>query len=219
MVQDKTAVLQQARQFVQAELGGDSSGHDWRHVERVAVMAVRLAKETGADVFICELAALLHDLADEKLYASKERRLEELASWLEQRGLEAEAVKHILDILSTMSFAGGQQPPVTTLEAQVVQDADRLDAMGAIGIARTFAYGGWKGHAIYDPERPPRSPEELTQEAYRSGRTTAVNHFYEKLLRLRDRMNTDAARRLAGERHRFMEMYLEQLYREMDGKL
>lgn len=207
--------LDQTRQYVREQLENDSSGHDWWHIARVTKLAKRLAEEEKADLFICELAALLHDVADEKLNSSAEAGLAKVRAWMTDLQVESPAIEHVMEIISTISFKGGQQPPVTSKEAQVVQDADRLDALGAIGIARTFAYAGWKGHAIYDPNLPYRT--ELTHEAYRNGATSAVNHFYEKLLLLKERMNTPSGRALAESRHQVMEQYLAQFYAEWEG--
>ncbi|MFH5182324.1 HD domain-containing protein [Paenibacillus sp. TAB 01] len=207
--------LDEARHYVREQLGQDSSGHDWWHIVRVTNTAKRLAAEEQADGFVCELAALLHDVADEKLNDSAEAGLDKVRTWMTGQQIEPVVLEHVMEIIGTISFKGGNQPPVTTKEAQVVQDADRLDALGAIGIARTFAYAGWKGHAIYDPELPYR--EQLTPESYRSGATSAVNHFYEKLLLLKGRMNTRSGKALAESRHRVMEAYLKQFYAEWEG--
>jgi uncharacterized protein len=213
---DKQALIKEATVFVRQMLEDDASGHDWRHIERVTRTAQLLAQQEGADEFICQLAALLHDVADEKLNTSEEAGLSKVSGWLTAQGVDSEVMKHVMQIVSTISYKGGNNPPVATKEAQVVQDADRLDALGAIGIARTFAYAGWKGSLIYDPDQPFR--QELTHEQYRSGKSTAINHFYEKLLKLKDLMNTESGRRAADKRHRFMEQYLEQFYLEWDGR-
>lgn len=213
---NREAILEQARIYVRQELERDSSGHDWWHIVRVAGMAKRLAAGERADVFVCELAATLHDVADEKLNPSKEAGLRKVESWLESAAVRPEDRMHVMDIISTMSYGGGQGKPMRTPEGRVVQDADRLDAIGAIGVARTFAYGGWKGTPMHNPELPPR--ERMTAEQYRNEESTAVNHFYEKLLKLKVLMNTDTARAVAEERHRFMEQFLEQFYREWDAE-
>ncbi|MCZ8515709.1 HD domain-containing protein [Paenibacillus filicis] len=209
-------VLEQAKSFAKVELGGDSSGHDWWHVARVAAMAVKLAQLEGADAAVCELAALLHDVADEKLNESKEAGLAKVEGWLLRQGVEASVWSHVLDIISTMSYGGGGGQPMRTLEGRIVQDADRLDALGAVGIARTFAYSGWKGQAMHDPELAVR--ETMTAEEYRKGKSTAVNHFYEKLLKLKDLMNTEAARAVAEERHMVMERFLKAFYAEWSAE-
>lgn len=210
-------ILQATEAFVRETLAGEASGHDWWHIVRVRNMARTLATEEGADVFLCELAALLHDVADEKIAGSEAAGLAQVKDWLERQSVSADDTAYILDILRTMSFKSylaGQQ--TTSLEGQIVQDADRLDALGAIGIARTMAYSGNKGRLIHDPEKAAR--EELTVANYRSGEDTAILHFYEKLLKLKDLMNTETARKMAQERHDFMEQYLAQFYAEWDGK-
>ena len=216
MVEQQRKVLEEAEVYVKRKLEKDSSGHDWWHIYRVVQTVKTIAAEEGADVFTCELAALLHDVADEKLNDDPAAAQRELEAWLAASGVEEERAAHVLEIIATMSFKGGQRKPMRTLEGKVVQDADRIDALGAVGIARTFAYSGWKGRPIHDPSVPVR--EHMTAEEYRSGKDTAVNHFYEKLFKLKDLMNTEYARKLAEERHRFMEQYLEQFYGEWDGK-
>ncbi|MFD2613117.1 HD domain-containing protein [Paenibacillus gansuensis] len=213
---DQQHILEQARLAVQKKMGDDSSGHDWWHTYRVAETAKTIAAEEHADVFLCELTALLHDMADEKLNDDPEQASRDLYAWMLNTGVELTAVDHVMDIISTMSFKGGNRPPVRTLEGKIVQDADRLDAIGAMGIARVFAYSGWKGRPIHDPRMSPR--EQLTPEQYRNGNDTAINHFYEKLLKLKDLMNTTTGRNMAAERHKFMELYLDQFYAEWEGQ-
>lgn len=199
-------ILDQARLFVRTELQDDSSGHDWWHIVRVTRIAGMLAMTESANEYICELAALLHDIADEKLNDSKEAGMDKVRTWLVEAGVEADDREHVLDIIATMSFGNHSGEPPATLEGRIVQDADRLDALGAIGIARTFAYSGWKGQAIYDPNLESR--DSFTKEEYRNARSTAINHFYEKLLKLKSLMNTEGARILAEERHEVMKRYL-----------
>jgi uncharacterized protein len=203
--------------FVKIELGMDSSGHDWHHIDRVRKNA-RLIwdKEQKGDWFIIEMAALLHDIPDEKLNDTEEAGWAKLDSFLSGLKLESELVNKIKDCIETVSFKGGRVIELNSIEAEIVQDADRLDALGAIGIARTFAFGGKKGHPIFDPEISAR--EEMTLAEYRSGKSSSVNHFYEKLLKLKDKMNTKHAKKLAEERHNFMESFLEQFYSEWNGK-
>ncbi|MDR0269967.1 HD domain-containing protein [Paenibacillus sp.] len=208
---EQSELIKQAEHFVKEELSGEASGHDWWHIERVRNTALDIARKEHADAVVCELAALLHDVADEKLNASKEAGLDKVRAWLREHTADMNLIDHVMDIISTMSYNGGQNSPMKTLEGQVVQDADRLDALGAIGIARTFAYSGAKGHIIHDPEL---SHEVLAQEDYRSNNKTAIYHFYEKLLKLKDLMNTSYARELAEQRHAFMELYLKHFYSE-----
>lgn len=205
-----------AEAFARAELAQDSSGHDWSHIERVRRLAMSLAREEGAEIFICELAALLHDIADYKIAGDDATGQARVRHWLDIHDADDATTERIMSIIATMSFAGGERPPMTTLEGRVVQDADRLDAIGAIGVVRAFAYGATRGRAMYDPDIPPR--ERMSPEDYRSQPSPTINHFYEKLLLLKDRMNTVHARRLAEERHRFMLAFLEQFYAEWEGR-
>ncbi len=176
---------------------GETTGHDYYHIERVVKMAKRIAQEENADLFLVELSAWLHDLGDYKLHNGVDRAAELISGFLLLQGLGSETIKKVLEIVSQVSFSKGNAP--TTLEAKIVQDADRLDALGAIGLARTFAYGGSKQREIYNPE----SPEE-----------TSIQHFYDKLLKLKGLMNTDAAKKLAEERHLFLEQFLERFFAE-----
>ncbi|MHB9059056.1 MAG: HD domain-containing protein [Bacillota bacterium] len=213
---DQNAVLEAARDYARRELKNDHSGHDWWHAERVAATAETIARAEGADEFVCTLAAILHDVADYKVAGSEEGGLARVRAWLEGQGLARPAYDNVLEIISTMSFRGGNRPPMRTLEGRVVQDADRLDAMGAIGIARTFAYGGAHARPIHDPEAAPRAA--MTEAQYRESRSTGINHFHEKLLKLRDLMNTETARKMAQGRHRFMEEYLARFDDEWAGR-
>jgi uncharacterized protein len=212
---DPERVLAAAAAWARAKLAHDSSGHDWWHIDRVVRTARTIAREERADAFVCELAALLHDMADEKLNDDPAAAQRELEAWLAAHVSEVVA-SHVLEIIGTMSFKGGSRPPMRTLEGKVVQDADRLDAIGAVGISRVFAYSGAKHRPIHDPARQPR--ERMTEAEYRSGSGTAINHFYEKLLKLKDLMNTEYGRKLAEERHRFMEAYLDRFYAEWEGR-
>ncbi|MGT2911740.1 HD domain-containing protein [Streptococcus cameli] len=213
----ETAVLQATKDFVKDYLEGEAGGHDWWHIMRVTNMAERLAKEEGANVFLCQMAALLHDLADEKVAKSEEQGLALVQEWLKKQAVPKDQQLHILDIVQHVSYKAGQNDGYSlTLEGKVVQDADRLDALGAIGIARTMAYSGNKGRLIHDPEVPIR--DKMSLEEYRSNYGTAITHFYEKLLRLSDKMQTKTGRTLAKERHAFLENYLQQFFAEWDGK-
>jgi len=210
------SILEAARIFVQEEASKHSDGHDWTHIQRVTALAVRLAWHMGADPFVCELAALLHDVPDEKLNDSLEAGMAKLNTWLDNQALlEPSTREVVVNIISTISYAGGQGAAVDSLEAQVVQDADRLDALGAIGIARTFAFSGARGREMYDPSLPPR--EQMTREEYRNGRSTTINHFYEKLFKLKDLMNTSYGKELAQRRHEYMVQFVEQFKQEWEG--
>lgn len=208
-------IIHLTEKYVYEQLHNDASGHDWWHIVRVTRMARKIAEEEKADLFICEMAALLHDVADEKLNSSEEEGLNKVKDFLHSLEIDQNDSHKIMEIISTISYKGGGQPKVTTLEAMIVQDADRLDAIGAIGIARTLAYGGKKGQLIYDPNITPRTC--MTKEAYRNEQSTSINHFYEKLLKLKDEMNTTYGKQMAEERHLYMENFLKQFMLEWNG--
>ncbi|MGT2741881.1 HD domain-containing protein [Streptococcus plurextorum] len=208
-------ILNHLEEHVASELAFEASGHDWWHIVRVRNLTTTIADKEKADLFICQAAALVHDLSDDKFNASAQAGLDKVALLLTEKGIDDRRKAHILEIISTMSFKGGNGKPMTTLEGQVVQDADRLDAIGAIGIARTMAFSGHKGRLIHDPKRQPR--HHLTAEDYRKGDDTAIMHFYEKLLKLKNLMNTAYAKEIAEQRHSFMEAYLAEFYAEWDG--
>lgn len=210
-------LLRDTEAYVRETLHGDGTGHDWHHVQRVRDVAMRLAAEEGADATVVELAALLHDIADHKFHGGDETIGPRTArAWLERNGVAPETVDHVCDIIASLSFKGAGVPtPMRTVEGAVVQDADRLDALGAIGIARAFAYGGAKGRALHDPEVSPEAHDSF--EAYRKTGGPTLNHFHEKLFLLRDRMNTTSARRMADGRHRFMEDFVTRFLREWNG--
>lgn len=209
-------ILEKAEQLVRSRLEGDSSGHDWWHIVRVRNTTRTIAMEEKADVFLCEMAALLHDMADDKLTDQPEVELANLQLWLASQGLTEVMISDIIQIITTMSFKGGGGQPMVSLEGKIVQDADRLDAIGAIGIARCMAYSGSKGRLIHDPTKQPR--ERLTPDKYRNGQDTAIMHFYEKLLKLKDLMNTDFGRKMAEQRHQYLENFLTEFYAEWDGQ-
>ncbi|RXI97834.1 HD domain-containing protein [Anaerobacillus alkaliphilus] len=208
-------ILIEAEQYVRSILENDSSGHDWWHIHRVRSLARQIAAHEGADIFICELTALLHDVADDKLFENEEERLAELDDWLYKNDVEKDIREQIVAIIKTMSYKGGNNTPVESLEGKIVQDADRLDAIGAIGIARTFAYSGAKGQLMYDPSIAVR--EEMSKEEYRKGQSTAINHFYEKLLKLKSLMNTEYGKQLAEERHQYLEGFLNKFLEEWNA--
>jgi uncharacterized protein len=210
-MKNEAEVIRLAEEFVKRELESDRSGHDWWHIHRVRKLAVEMAKHETADGFVCELAALLHDVADEKLNVTKEAGIHKVRNWLTENVNDAQMIQRVWSIISTMSYNGGTNPPMDTLEGQIVQDADRLDALGAIGVARTFTYAGWKGHVMHNPDLP------FTDTGYRSNDKTAIYHFYEKLLKLKDLMNTKYAKEIAEKRHQFMEAFLQQFYNEWEG--
>ena len=203
--------------YVKAAMSGEGSGHDWWHVYRVWKNTEHICQLEGADGYVVALAALLHDVADHKFHGGDETVGPRVAAeWLQQLDVDGEVIDHVREIIRDLSYKGaGVQTAMRTLEGQVVQDADRLDAIGAIGIARAFAYGGHKGREIYNPDVPPVMHDSF--EAYKTSSAPSLNHFYEKLLLLKDRMNTPTARAIAEQRHRFMELYLERFLAEWDG--
>ncbi|SDZ41645.1 uncharacterized protein SAMN05421736_11250 [Evansella caseinilytica] len=213
---DKELVIAKTSEFVRRELEGEGSGHDWWHIYRVTELTKRIAKEERADLFLCTMAALLHDIADEKLNVSEEAGIARVKNWLDSQAVDQAAAEVIIEIISTISFKGGHGPKLTRREAMVVQDADRLDAVGAIGIARCFVYSGAKGRPMYHPDEPHR--ESMTKEEYRSNNGSAINHFYEKLLKLKELMNTETGKKMAASRHEYMESFLERFYAEWDGR-
>lgn len=197
----------------------DSSGHDWWHIDRVRRNALKVARDEGANLFIVELSALLHDIADWKFHAGDESAGPRAASeWLAQFNIDSEIVRHICEIIADISFKGaGTRTDMRSIEGQCVQDGDRLDAIGAIGVARAFAFGGHFGRAMYDPEVPPEQHGSFA--AYKKNKGPTINHFYEKLLLLKDRMQTATGRRMAAERHQFMQQFLSQFFAEWNGNL
>lgn len=214
---DATGIIQQTAEFIESEFAREGSGHDWFHIDRVRRMALRIGQTEGGDSFITEMAALLHDLDDWKLTGSEDDHPSRAEAWLSKCGVSIEPASQIVNVIKEVSYKGaGIQTPVRSVEAAAVQDADRLDAMGAIGIARTFAYGGHKNRLIYDPAIAPLMHDDF--QAYKNSTAPTVNHFFEKLLLLKDRMNTQTARSIAEQRHRFMETFLEQFFNEWEIK-
>jgi uncharacterized protein len=209
-------VVARTEQVVREKLGDESTGHDWWHADRVRTTAVRIATADDADVFIVELAALLHDVDDYKFSGDAEAGPTFARNHLLSVGADAAVADEVADIIRQMSFKGANvQQPELSLEGQCVQDADWLDALGAIGIARTFAYGGFVRRPMHDPDVLPVLHTSV--DAYVSSRGTTVNHFHEKLFLLRTRMNTDFGKQLAEERHRFMEGFLQHFHAEWQG--
>jgi uncharacterized protein len=209
---NKQEVIAKAESFVKQKHGNDTTGHDWFHIDRVRNLAKYLAIKEGADSFICELAALLHDVADEKLNESETEGLFQLKHWLNENVQDKDSISKVLNIIEHVSYKGGHNSPVETIEGKVVQDADRLDALGAIGIARTFTYAGAKKQAMYDPSIAVR--DQMSKEEYRNGKSTAINHFYEKLFKLKSLLNTNTAIEIAEKRTTFMEQYVDMFMEE-----
>ncbi|MCB2837171.1 HD domain-containing protein [Streptococcus dysgalactiae subsp. dysgalactiae] len=214
MTEKEAQLLAQAEAWIKEKLAADASGHDFWHVIRVCLLAKIIAQEEEGDVFICQLAALLHDMADDKLNDDPKKAHQDILTWLADHDVSQKQSDQIMTIIDTISFKGGHGKPLTSLEAKIVQDADRLDAIGAIGIARCMAYSGHTGRLIHDPDKLPR--ETMTVEEYRKD-GTAIMHFYEKLLTLKNRMNTAYGRQLAEHRHQVLVSYLDEFYAEWDG--
>ena len=214
---NKSEVIRNTVKFVQKTLADAEGGHDWFHIERVYNNAKLITKGENADIFIVKLGALLHDIADYKFHNGDESKGPEIAAeFLNTQKVPEEDTAHIIKIIENVSFKGGNEKQIfNSIELKIVQDADRLDALGAIGIARTFNYGGFKGRALYDPKIEPNL--NMTKEQYKASTAPTINHFYEKLLLLKDLMNTETGRKIAEERHRFMENYLHQFYKEWEG--
>lgn len=215
----KSDVIKKTAEYVRKTLEGEGSGHDWWHIYRVWKMAVNIAKKEQVDLYLVELGALLHDIADWKFNnGDLEAGAKVSEKWLKSLDVDRETCEKVCEIVRHVSFKGaGEISKMKSMEGKVVQDADRLDALGAIGIARTFAYGGSKGRAMYDPDKSPEKHENFEQ--YKNSQGHTINHFYEKLLLLKDLLNTRCAKKIALKRHRFMEKYLEQFYKEWDGRI
>ena len=209
-------IINKTINFVKAELSNNESGHNWWHIYRVWRNALRIAETENVDFLIVELGALLHDIADPKFHDGDEDIAPEKArNFLRTLRLDDKIITHIENIINNVSFKGGNHKQIfKSPELDVIQDADRLDAIGAVGIARTFNYGGFKNREIYDPEIKPKL--NMTKEEYHNNKGHTINHFYEKLLLLKDRMNTETGKKLAAQRHMFMEQFLEQFYSEVN---
>ncbi|QJX48645.1 HD domain-containing protein [Hymenobacter taeanensis] len=218
MMLNAQQLIAQTADFVRDKFLNEGSGHDWAHIRRVWHVARALAQQTPeADPVVTELGALLHDVADWKFHDGDEEAGPRAARlWLESQQADEGIIERVEAIIREISFKGlGVATPMSTVEGELVQDADRLDAIGAIGVARAFAYGGHKGRPLHDPAVPPITHDSF--ESYKQNTAPTINHFYEKLLHLRGRLNTPAARRVAEERHHFMEQFLEQFLREWDS--
>jgi len=212
-----SSIISKTCKFVENRLAGDGSGHDWWHIFRVWTLAKKIAVEEKAQLETVELGALLHDIADWKFHGGDDSIGPTMAQeFLSNNDVDPQVIESVVDIVSTISYKGaGVATPMKTLEGKIVQDADRLDAIGALGIARTFAYGGYKNRLIYHPDEKPVLHQSYTDYKKNEGHT--INHFYEKLLLLRERMNTKTGKQIADGRHQFMKNFLEQFYREWDG--
>lgn len=220
---NKRQVVQRTASFVRRELEGEGTGHDWWHVERVWKNAMKIGRRERADSFVVQLASLLHDVADWKSHHGSESAGPVAArKWLHAAGVDRATISHVERIIRHVSFHGVNKKSMQkTLEGKVVQDADRLDALGAIGIARAFSYGGYKQRPIFNPKVPPhqfRTASEYKRDTIKPKASSTINHFSEKLLLLKDRMNTRTGRLMAVRRHRFVKDFLTQFFREWVGR-
>ncbi|NBR15487.1 MAG: HD domain-containing protein [Crocinitomicaceae bacterium] len=204
--------------FVKEKLENAEGGHDWFHIERVYKNSLLIAKEEDCDIMVVKLGALLHDIADSKFHDGDESVGPKTArTFLERENISEEIIVHVINIIENISFKGGNfEKKFNSKELEIVQDADRLDAIGAIGIARCFNYGGFKNRALYNPEISPNL--SMSKEEYKNSNAPTLNHFYEKLLLLKDKMNTSSGQKIAEARHHYMENYLSQFYAEWEGQ-
>lgn len=210
-------LIEHTAAWVRKELEGAEAGHDWWHIQRVWSNAKTLASAEPCDHLVVELAALLHDIADAKFHnGDEELGPVKAGQFLNSLNLPAETGNRVVEIIRHISFKGGHGKPLESIEFKIVQDADRLDAIGAIGIARAFHYGGFKNRELYNPQIPPNL--QMSKEEYKNSSAPTINHFYEKLLLLKERMHTATGKKMAVERHRFMDEFLQQFYSEWDGR-
>lgn len=214
---DNPDIISRTTDFVKQQLKNAEGGHDWFHVQRVYNNAVAIAKNEKADMLVVKLGALLHDIADSKFHNGDESVGPQKArTFLEKENVTGATIDHVVKIIENISFKGSYtEKSFRSRELDIVQDADRLDAIGATGIARAFNYGGFKNRELYNPDIPPR--KYRTKEEYKNNKAPTINHFYEKLLLLKDKMNTQTGRKIAEDRHRYMENFLEQFYGEWEG--
>lgn len=214
-------MIQKAEKFVKSYMETDSSGHDYFHTLRVLHLAETIAGEEAkaqhVDMELVQLIALLHDVDDRKLSPETCENLDRARAFLTENGVDEDRIEGIVKGIKQISFKGTDSVSPDTIEAKCVQDADRLDAIGAIGIARTFAFGGSRGALMYHPDEPPRMNMDYQTYAYTQSHT--INHFYEKLLLLKDMMNTETGKRMAQHRHAYMESFLDEFYTEWEGKV
>lgn len=211
-------LIQKTILFVKQQLHGAEGGHDWFHIERVFRNATSIAEGENCNMLVVQLGALLHDVADSKFHNGDETIGPKVArDFLEREGVDEETITHVIAIIENISFKGGIfEKKFSSIELDIVQDADRLDAIGAIGIARAFNYGGFKNRALHDPAIEPKMNQ--TKEEYKKSTAPTITHFYEKLLLLKDRMNTETGKKLAEGRHKYMEDFLSQFYAEWNGE-
>ncbi len=219
MKENQQIIIDKTVNFVKNELAGAEGGHDWWHIWRVWKLSVKIAQTEHVDMFVVELGALLHDIADSKFHDGNEKLGPQKArEFLELSGADESITDHVIKIVANISFSTGKEKQAfRSNELDVIQDADRLDAMGAMGIARAFNYGGFKNREIFNPEIKPNL--NMTKEEYKKNSAPTINHFYEKLLLLKDKMNTETGKEMAIQRHEFLEKFLNQFYQEWEGNL
>lgn len=215
---NESKLIDNTIEFVKVKLHNAEAGHDWFHMERVYKNSLLIAKHETCDLEIVKLGALLHDIADSKFNNGDETIGPKVArTFLESEKADENVIQHVIKIIENISFKGGNfEKTFNSIELQIVQDADRLDAIGAIGIARTFNYGGFKNRQLYNPEIAPNF--KMSKEEYKNSEAPTINHFYEKLLLLKDKMNTETGKKIAQERHKYMELFLEQFMAEWNGE-
>ena len=215
---DNKILIERTKAFVKKQLANAEGGHDWFHIERVYNNSLLIAKTEPVNLLVIQLGALLHDIADSKFHNGDETIGPKIAQkFLASENVDIAIIEHVIQIIKNISFKGGNfNAAFASAELNVVQDADRIDAIGAIGIARTFNYGGFKNRALYDPNIPPNL--NMTKEEYKKSTAPTINHFYEKLLLLKDKMNTETGKKLAQKRHEYMEQFIEQFYSEWNGE-
>jgi uncharacterized protein len=217
-IMNKSELINKTIAFVKEKLSNAEGGHDWFHIERVYKNALLIAGDTQCNMEVVQLGALLHDIADSKFHNGDETIGPKTARlFLEGENVAEDVIQQVVSIIENISFKGGNfEKKFSSVELEIVQDADRLDAIGAIGIARAFNYGGFKDRVLYDPNIAPVT--NMTKEEYKKNNAPTINHFYEKLLLLKDKMNTQKGKQIAAERHRFMELFLMQFYLEWEAE-
>ena len=210
-------IIEKTIDFVREQLSGAEGGHDWWHIYRVWKLSIHIAREEKVDGLIIDLGSLLHDIADAKFHGGDEEIGPRLASaHLSSLGIDEETIRHVEQIIRNISFKNAKEQNFRSAELDIIQDADRLDAIGAIGIARAFNFGGFKNRPIYNPETEPNL--KMSKAEYKKSLSPTINHFYEKLLLLKDMMNTPTGRAMAEERHSYMEEFLNRFYQEWEGR-
>ncbi len=215
-MEKENQIISNAIEYTRKMFQNESSGHDFWHTLRVYNNATQIAQNENCDIFIVQLAALLHDVDDQKIFGGTVGQYDNAKQFMIDNEIDENKINQVCQIINKISYKGDHIDEIDTIEGMIVQDADRLDAIGAIGIARTFAFGGNKNREMYNPEIPYQ--EHMTAEEYKNNNSSTINHFYEKLLKLKDLMNTDTGKQIAIDRHHFMEQFLEQFYNEWEGK-